>query len=258
MERSGKYKVAATMGVVLVAALLVAYLTGSFVSLSWADILADGVIFAISMVILGFFTHKMNVYGMPAYVQVLIFCSGIIGLPVLAMYFYLDLRAFNLYTTTLPLRALISLLLFIIFKLWIKAGNGPGMQDQQEKQETPPLRPGTTDIPGNDYPDKILVRSGNGIKVIPINELLFIQADGDYVWLVTMEGKWLKEETMKHLQEILAPSQFVRIHRSFIVNVSKISRIERFGEQQLIVLINGESVRISASGYRTLRDALGF
>jgi len=113
-------------------------------------------------------------------------------------------------------------------------------------------------LPSTEYPDKIVVRSRTGIKVIPVGDLLYIQADGDYVWLVSEEGKWLKEETMKHLQETLSPSQFVRIHRSFIVNVSKISRIERYGQQQLIILTNGKSVKISASGYRTLKEALGF
>jgi len=54
---------------------------------------------------------------------------------------------------------------------------------------------------------------------------LYIQADGDYIWLVAKDGKWVKEETMKHMQETLSPSGFVRIHRSFIVNVSAISRI---------------------------------
>ncbi|HOR11872.1 MAG TPA: LytTR family DNA-binding domain-containing protein [Bacteroidales bacterium] len=93
---------------------------------------------------------------------------------------------------------------------------------------------------------------------MPVNELLYIQADGDYIWLVAKDGKWMKEETMKHMQETLSPTRFVRIHRSFIVNVGAISRIERYGQQQLIILTNGDSIRISTSGYRTLRDALGF
>jgi DNA-binding LytR/AlgR family response regulator len=66
----------------------------------------------------------------------------------------------------------------------------------------------------------------------------------------------MKEQTMKSIQEQLSPFQFIRIHRSFIVNISSISRIERYGQQQLILLKNGHQVRISAPGYRLLKDAL--
>ncbi len=252
VERSGKYRITATAGVVLLTGLLFAYLTGSVVSFTWYEILADGIIMAFCMMVLGLFTQKMHAYGMPSYVQSLIFCAGITGIPVLAVYLYLDPVPFHHFARIIPLRVFISVLICLVFLLWRKSGQ------VQKRTASPPRQPVVNPPASRDYPDKVLVRTGNGIKVIPAEELLYIQADGDYIWLVTEEGKWLKEETMKHLQETLSPSGFVRIHRSFIVNVSRISRIERYGQQQLIVLTNGESVRISASGYRTLKEALGF
>ncbi len=189
---------------------------------------------------------------MPVYVQSVIFCSGVGGLPVLFMYFYLSQEQFLLYSQTIPLRIFITILLCVIFLMWKRT------QKTQGQTVSPEPHPISHAQPVREYPDKILVRSGNGIKVIPTEDLLFIQADGDYVSLVTKEGKWLKEETMKHLQETLSPMQFVRIHRSFIVNVSRISRIERYGEQQYIILTNGESIRISATGYKTLKETLRF
>lgn len=252
VEKSGKYKITVTAGVVLLTALLFAYLTGSIVYFTWYEILADGLIIAACITGLGLFTCKMDAYGMPSYVQNMIFCAGITGIPLLAIYLYLDPEAFRVFVRIIPLRIFIFALICLIFLFAKKAGIADKTNEPQlEKSALKPL-------PSTEYPDKIVVRSGTGIKVIPVGDLLYIQADGDYVWLVSEEGKWLKEETMKHLQETLSPSQFVRIHRSFIVNVSKISRIERYGQQQLIILTNGKSVKISASGYRTLKEALGF
>lgn len=252
VERSGKYKITITTGIVLLTALLFAYLTGSIISFAWYEILADGFIIAACMTGLGLFIYKMDAYGMPSYVQSMIFCAGIAGIPLLIIYLYLDPAAFRVFIPIIPLRIFISVLICLIFLFLRKAGIAN--QTNEPHSEKPAPGPLST----KKYPDKILVRSGTGIKVIPVGDLLYIQADGDYVWLVAKDGKWLKEETMKHLQETLSPTQFVRIHRSFIVNVSKISRIERYGQQQLIILTNGESIRISASGYRTLKEALGF
>jgi len=251
--RSSKYNIMATGSVVLVIALLFAWLTGSLISLAWFEILADGLIIATCMTGLGLFTYKMDAYGMPPYVQSLIFCAGVAGIPVLAMYLYLDPAGFRHFVRIIPLRVFIVALICLVLLFLKKAG-------KTGKTEDPPLadKPLSTTLSSQEYQDKIIVRSGNGIKVIPVNDLLYIQADGDYIWLVAKDGKWLKEETMKHMQETLSPSGFVRIHRSFIVNVSAISRIERYGQQQLIILTNGDSIRISTSGYRTLRDALGF
>ncbi|MDD2289949.1 MAG: LytTR family DNA-binding domain-containing protein [Bacteroidales bacterium] len=238
--------------VVLVTALLFAWLTGSLVSLAWFEILADALIIAACMTGLGLFTYKMDAYGMPPYVQSLIFFAGTAGIPVLAMYLYLDPAGFRHFVRIIPLRIFIVALICLVLSILKKA--------RKDGKKEPPLveKPLSAPLPSQEYQDKIVVRSGNGIRVIPVNDLLYIQADGDYIWLVAKDGKWMKEETMKHMQETLSPSGFVRIHRSFIVNVSAISRIERYGQQQLIILTNGDSIRISPSGYRTLRDALGF
>ena len=104
--------------------------------------------------------------------------------------------------------------------------------------------------------DRITVRSGQNIKLIPIDDIIFIKADGDYISINTANGHWLKEQTMKYTEYTLPADRFLRIHRSYIVNVNHISRIERYGEKQLIVLHNNEKIKISAARYQVLKRVL--
>ena len=105
--------------------------------------------------------------------------------------------------------------------------------------------------------ERIAVKLGTKIHVVLVSEILFLQADGDYVQIFTMQGKYLKEQTMKFFGEHLSPNQFVRVHRSCIVNVEMISRIELYEKQnQLLILKNGQQIKTSAAGYKTLREVL--
>jgi hypothetical protein len=252
VEKSNKYQWTACLGFILATSFLYAFLTGSLVSLGWKEYLVDTLVITGCILFFVFFLQKMHVYGMPVYVQIMIFVIAICGLPVLAMYLYLPHERFLLFNEAIPLRVFVGILITIIFFCWRKTRIPAELTEETVQERKSGM------APSGDYADKITVRAGNGIKVIPVEELLFIEADGDYISLVTDNGSWLKEETMKHVQESLSPSRFVRIHRSFIVNVAKINRIERYGQQQLIILNNGKSIRISASGYRTLKETLRF
>ena len=105
--------------------------------------------------------------------------------------------------------------------------------------------------------ERIAVKSGTKIHVVLVPEIQYLQAYGDYVQIFTLEGKYLKEQTMKYFEEHLPPNQFIRVHRSVIVNVEAISRIELYEKQsQLLVLKNGQQVKTSPGGYKLLRAAL--
>ena len=102
----------------------------------------------------------------------------------------------------------------------------------------------------------IAVKSGQKIHLISVSDILYLQADGDYARIFTDSGKFLKEQTMKYFETALPP-QFVRVHRSYIVNVSAISRIERYEKQsQLLRLKNGYQIKISSTGYKILKQKL--
>ena len=105
--------------------------------------------------------------------------------------------------------------------------------------------------------ERIAVKSGTKIHVVLIPEILYLQADGDYVQIFTEQGKFLKEQTMKYFEEHLPENQFVRVHRSVIVNVEMISRIELYEKQnQLLTLKNGQQIKTSPGGYKALRAVL--
>jgi len=105
--------------------------------------------------------------------------------------------------------------------------------------------------------ERIAVKSGSKIHVVLMPEILYLQADGDYVQIFTAQGKYLKEQTMKYFEEHLPGNQFVRVHRSVIVNVEMISRIELYEKQnQLLTLKNGQQIKTSPGGYKALRMAL--
>jgi hypothetical protein len=104
--------------------------------------------------------------------------------------------------------------------------------------------------------DKISVKEGSHIHIIQLEDLLYIQAYGDYVMLYTQSAKHIKEQTMKHFQTYL-PSAFVRIHRSCIVNSQMIARAELFGKESYnIYLKNGTCLKASATGYKLLKERL--
>jgi len=61
---------------------------------------------------------------------------------------------------------------------------------------------------------------------------------------------------MKRYETCLPQDRFVRVHRSYIVNLPKILKIERYGQKQLLQLSDGTSIRVSATGYKLLREKL--
>ena len=179
---------------------------------------------------------------------------------------------FDSFVNTIPVRAFISLLLFIILYfsyLIFHESLGANLNGSQKKQIKTPMESSKNDElekfdtsrTATTFPvptiDRITVRVGQKITIIPIEHILYIKADGDYVSIHTAEGKWLKEQTMNYTEDRLPLDSFVRIHRSYIVNIRQISRIERYGEKQLIVLHNNEKIKISAARYRLLKQVLG-
>ena len=105
--------------------------------------------------------------------------------------------------------------------------------------------------------DRIAVKVGQKIHVVLVSEILYLQSYGDYVQIITEKEKLIKEQTMKYFELHLPSNRFVRVHRSYIINVEKISRIELYAKQsQRITLHNGDQLKVSAAGYKTLRAAL--
>jgi two-component system LytT family response regulator len=104
---------------------------------------------------------------------------------------------------------------------------------------------------------RVAVKLGAKIEVIAAPDIYFLESEGDYVMIHTKTGKFLKEKTMKYFEGHLDPDSFIRIHRSFIININEISRIELFEKESYMVkLKSGAQVKASSSGYKALKDAL--
>lgn len=107
--------------------------------------------------------------------------------------------------------------------------------------------------------NRFVVRKGNAINLIPVEQVKYIEAQDDYVMIYHAEGKALKQETMKYCEDNLPRKDFVRVHRSYIVNVSQIKKIEPYGKDNHVAVLNtGDKIPVSRSGYQQLKEELGF
>ncbi|MGV3632117.1 MAG: LytR/AlgR family response regulator transcription factor [Bacteroidota bacterium] len=105
---------------------------------------------------------------------------------------------------------------------------------------------------------RIVVKNGSEIQILPTRDIDFIEAYDDYVKIYTGEKYHLKKKTLSYYEPVLAPANFLRIHRSFILNLAKITRIESFEKNSyLAILSSGMRVPISRTAYPVLKAKLG-
>lgn len=103
--------------------------------------------------------------------------------------------------------------------------------------------------------NRIVVKKNDKITILPVNEVYFLEAMGDYVAFHTEKERYLKNGTMKFFEEQLDPSQFIRIHRSYIVNIEYLKHLEAYTKDSWLVwLSNSQKVYASRSGYKKLRQ----
>jgi len=108
-------------------------------------------------------------------------------------------------------------------------------------------------------PGRIVVKTATAIKVIPLEQVLYLEAQDDYVMVYTREGKFLKQQTMKFFEQVLDPHRFLRIHRSYIVNVNEVLRIEPMDKTSYLMILKDNSrLPISRSGYSLVKKVLDF
>lgn len=157
-------------------------------------------------------------------------------------------------------RIAVMAMLFVIAELYVE--RILLMKQQNDDSEIPAeeIAVPTADEPEDQAPRKTLsqinVKSGQKLDIINIGDIIYLKADGDYVQIVTAQGHYLKDQTMKYYEQNLPSDMFVRVHRSYIVRLQAISRIERYGQMQQLELCNREKIRVSPSGYKALKERL--
>lgn len=105
---------------------------------------------------------------------------------------------------------------------------------------------------------RIVVKNGAKIKIIPVHDVQYLEAADDYIKVHTSDGYFLKNKTMAHFEQMLNDQQFVRCHRSYIVNVQQITRIDPYEkDNHVAILRSGVKVPVSRSGFGKLKTVLG-
>lgn len=106
---------------------------------------------------------------------------------------------------------------------------------------------------------RVVVKKGSEIHVLAVESIIYFEAQDDYVMIYTKDSRYLKQKTMKYYESNLEESQFVRTHRSFIVNIQQIAKLELYDkESYMIILKSGQKLKSSKSGYKKLKEVLRF
>lgn len=256
------------------------------ISLEW--LLLDGFLFSTLLILLGL-VYKIYVQSkllsLTIFPQTLFnyvslgICSIVLWLGggLLLLYLFVPVNVFSSLLPSVPVRSMIGALIYTSAAIYdyltpdkeivddesnVKEEISKELTASKEHIATEESLPMSETLPADEHTEdeileRIAIRSGQKIQVVMIGEIHYFQSDGDYVMIFTEKGKYLKEQTMKYYEEHLPKNKFVRIHRSCIVNVEMISRIESYNkQQQMLILKNGHQIKASVAGYRTLKAAL--
>ena len=127
---------------------------------------------------------------------------------------------------------------------------------QGNKEKLIPLLDSVSKSPSEQQ--RVVVKLSGKIRIIPVEDIHYLEAADDYVKIHTREGSFLKNKTMGHFENVLNINQFVRTHRSYIVNVTEITRIDPYEkDNHLAILKTGARVPVSKTGYVKLKSVLG-
>ncbi|MDB5124719.1 MAG: yehT 4 [Mucilaginibacter sp.] len=131
-----------------------------------------------------------------------------------------------------------------------KAQAAPKPKQTEELLETAALSPAQH--------ERIVVKTGTKVKIIPVQDVEYLAADDDYVSVYTAEGSFLKNKTMNFFEQTLDPRQFVRVHRSYMIAIQQITRIDPYEKDaHLAILKSGAKIPVSKTGYGKLKQVLG-
>jgi len=105
--------------------------------------------------------------------------------------------------------------------------------------------------------ERVLIKEGSKVHVIPVDRIDYIEAQDDYISIKTEGKTYLKQQRMTEMEKALDQTKFVRVHRSYILNIERIARIELYAkDSRMAILKDGTKLLISRSGYDKLKTML--
>lgn len=138
------------------------------------------------------------------------------------------------------------------FEKWKQRTGKPSAQPNSN------ILPKLSDEPGVQVANRIVVRNNNQISIIPATDVVYIEAFDDYVKIFTNTTFHLKKKTMSFYERTLDPAVFFRAHRSFIINLNFLTRIETMEKNSYVALLkSGKRIPLSRSAYSDLKIRLG-
>lgn len=128
---------------------------------------------------------------------------------------------------------------------------------RRRREELPEARPDLPARPEAGRQQRVLVREGPKIHVVPAAKIDFVESQDDYIRIHTGGQELSKKLTLKKLEQQLDPDRFVRVHRCFLINLDRIDRLEPYSrESRVAILTDGTRIPVSRSGYSRLRERL--
>lgn len=105
--------------------------------------------------------------------------------------------------------------------------------------------------------NRVVVKAGRKIQVIPVESIYYIESQDDFVMIYCSDGHFMKQKTMRFFEENLDEERFVRIHRSYLLNIECIDEIQQYEKESwMVVTRQGTKLRVSKAGYASLREKL--
>jgi two-component system LytT family response regulator len=107
------------------------------------------------------------------------------------------------------------------------------------------------------YAQRVVVKDGTRVHIIPIDQLDYAEAQDDYIALHSLGKSYLKQQTISSLGDSLDPGRFVRVHRSFLVNLERVRNIEPYTrDTRLAILADGSQIPVSRAGFMRLKELM--
>ncbi len=102
---------------------------------------------------------------------------------------------------------------------------------------------------------RILIKNGNDVVIVKTDDIIYIKAEDDYIRIFTKDQNYLKNGRLSQLEEKLPSDIFIKVHRSYIINISYLKKIEPYLKDSRIAILEGKiKIPISKSGYLKLKD----
>jgi two-component system LytT family response regulator len=106
--------------------------------------------------------------------------------------------------------------------------------------------------------ERVLIRHEGRVHVLPMDRIDFVEAQDDYLEFASGGKRYRKQQTMADLESQVDPTRFVRIHRSFIMNIERLARIDLYGKDSwLAILSDGSKLPMSRTGHAKLKEIIG-